>query len=315
MKRFICKLFYFTGPLFLIVVLIEFGLRYAIPNDYKYKKACLDANASRITTLILGSSHAYFGLNPEYFDSETYNAAHTSQTIYYDYAIYKKYEKQLTQLKTVIFPISSFTFYFDIKKEKQQPFLKNYSLYYDFDKTSFLRYFEITNNRSPLDLKKITALLSSTDSGTLCSTSGWGYINKWGKTPTDHLLFLKNSGKIAAKKHTRDICSKPVQELYTYNLSLLEMLITDCKRHNITILFFTPPAFQTYRDNLDKKQLQHTIKTIENLVAKHEHCRYINLLDDPRFTANDFYDTDHLNASGAKKLSTYLNKRTNNTLN
>jgi len=315
MKRFIIKLFYFIGPFFLIVGLIEFGLRYAIPNDYIYKKACLDNNASRITTLILGSSHTYYGLNPEYFDPGTYNAAHVAQTLYYDYAIYKKYKKQLTNLKTIIIPISLFTFYSDIKKEKQQPFLKNYSLYYNFDKTSFLSYFEITNNRSPINFKQIASLITSKDANIHCTTSGWGFINKWRKTPADHLLFLKKSGKIASKRHTRDIHSKLAQELYTHNLSILESLITDCKRHNIALLFFTPPAYQSYRDDIDKKQLQHTLKTIEKLVAKQQHCRYINLLDDPRFITDDFYDADHLSASGAKKLSAYLKECTTNILN
>jgi len=73
------------------------------------------------------------------------------------------------------------------------------------------------------------------------------------------------------------------------------------------LVFFTPSVYHSLRENRNKKQLQQTIKTIENLVATHEHCRYINLLDDPRFTANDFYDADHLNASGTKKLSFYIN--------
>ena len=35
---------------------------------------------------------------------------------------------------------------------------------------------------------------------------------------------------------------------------------------------------------------------------------YVNLIDDPRFTPEDFFDSDHLNGRGAEKLSRLLDQ-------
>ncbi len=73
------------------------------------------------------------------------------------------------------------------------------------------------------------------------------------------------------------------------------------------VLFYTSPAYKTYVSNLNKKQLDLTIKTVSKIASIYKNCTYFNLLQDRNFTSIDFRDADHLNHKGAKKLSLIIN--------
>lgn len=45
------------------------------------------------------------------------------------------------------------------------------------------------------------------------------------------------------------------------------------------------------------------------MIATHDNYYYVNLFKDTTFRASEFYDADHLNELGAKKLSLLLNKK------
>lgn len=73
-------------------------------------------------------------------------------------------------------------------------------------------------------------------------------------------------------------------------------------------MLLTPPAFDTYRQNLNQEQLKITINTTSDICSKYNNCIYVNLLSDTNFAATDFYDADHLSEIGAKKLSVLVNE-------
>ncbi|HRB69044.1 MAG TPA: hypothetical protein PLC92_02955, partial [Chitinophagales bacterium] len=70
-----------------------------IPNDYSFKKNYLNTNSNNIEVLFLGSSHIYYGINPEYISQKSFNAAHISQSLNFDLAILEKYKDRWTNLK------------------------------------------------------------------------------------------------------------------------------------------------------------------------------------------------------------------------
>ena len=110
MKKFLFHLSKIILPILFFFLVLEIAIR-KIPNDYQLKKDYLDKNAAEINTLILGSSHTFYGLNPEYFSKKTFNAAYVSQSLDLDYEILKKYDSKLKNLKTVIVPISYFSLF------------------------------------------------------------------------------------------------------------------------------------------------------------------------------------------------------------
>ena len=295
MKNFLFHLSKIILPILFFFLVLEIAIR-KIPNDYQLKKEYLDQNAAEINTLILGSSHTFYGINPEYFSRKTFNAAYVSQTLDLDYELLNLYESKLNNLKTVIIPISYFSLFETLETDVEKWRIKNYVLYYGFEnKYHFTDNFESLSNDIKLNVKKVVKHYALNTSFITSSNLGWGnnFNSKNKKT---------FKGKFTAKKHTVKNF-----DLYDENLKSLKKTIALCKKNNINILFITTPTHQSYSENLNKIQLEKTTKTISELVKNNSNCRYLNLLKSDKFTNEDFYDSDHLNEIGAKKLSLLLN--------
>ena len=90
------------------MISFEFLLR-NIPNDYTYKRNYLDNNAKEIEVLYLGNSHILYGINPVFSKYKSFNCAHGSQSLNYDFAILNKYKKQWKKLKLIVVPVTLVT--------------------------------------------------------------------------------------------------------------------------------------------------------------------------------------------------------------
>ena len=91
MKRLILRLSVFAILLVVLLAIIEVIARKA-PNTYKDKeRIMLSTLSDSVEVLVLGSSHNYYGLNPQLIKKSCYNLANTSQTIYYDDYLMKSY--------------------------------------------------------------------------------------------------------------------------------------------------------------------------------------------------------------------------------
>lgn len=283
----------------LLIILLEVGIR-NIPNDYKFKKKYLDQNASKINTLILGNSHLFYGLDPVYFSKPTFNACNVAQSLNYDYEIFKKYENALTEVKTIIIPVSYSGLWADIEKTTEAWRVKNYVIYYGINRTKFIKeQFELTSNKFPNNLDRAYNYYVKGNDERTCSDLGWGT-----KTNAKDSRDLEKTAKIAAKRHTRESIDAEEQQLiYTQNVKIIRSIIERCKAKNISVLIVTPPAYKAYRELINPKQLSRTTNTLKQIAGSFDNCDYICLIDDGRFFEEDFFDADHLNNIGAKKLS------------
>ena len=66
MRTLYLKIALFLAPLFLVWLALEVFYR-QVPNNYSYKDQQLQKVAADIQTLVMGDSHAFYGVNPEYF--------------------------------------------------------------------------------------------------------------------------------------------------------------------------------------------------------------------------------------------------------
>ncbi len=303
MRKFIIKTVCFSLPLLIIAIIMEILLR-NIPNDYLLKKQYLDNYASEIETLILGSSHSLYGLNPEFFSSNTFNASHSSQSLDYDYKIFKKYQSEFKNLKTIVLPISYFSLYFKLETGVEPWRVKNYTLYYDINSHNIVSYSEILSHKLSKNVKRLLSYFIFGNSAISCTNLGWS-MNYNSKKAQD----LLETGKTAAKRHINYINSDKNQQIFQENILILESIMQWSNKNNVKILFLTPPAFETYCQNLNLEQLNVTIKTITGICSNYNNCIYFNLLSDPNFVSEDFYDADHLSEIGAEKLSKIINKK------
>ena len=294
MKKFLFHVSKIIIPIVLFFLVLEIAIR-NIPNDYQLKKEYLDKNAEEINTLILGSSHTFYGVNPEYFSKKTFNAAYVSQSLDLDFEILNAYNSKLKKLKTVIIPVSYFSLFETLETDIEKWRIKNYVLYYGLENNyNFTDNFETLNNDVKLNLKKAVKYYFLNKSFITSSKLGWG-TNFNSKNKKEF------KGKYTSEKHTAKN-----YDLYDDNLNSLQKTILLCQKKKINILFITTPTHSSYFKNLNKIQLEKTSKTISVLVKNNSNCKYLNLLNSEKFTNEDFYDADHLNEIGAKKLSLLL---------
>ncbi len=300
MKKFLIHLAKIILPILFFFLVLEIAIR-KIPNDYQLKKEYLDQNAAEINTLIFGSSHTFYGLNPEYFSKKTFNVAYVSQSLDLDYEILNAYQSKLKKLKTVIIPISYFSLFETLETDVEKWRIKNYVIYYGFEnKYTFADNFETLDNHITLNVKKVVKHYALNKSFITASNLGWGTnFNSKDKKAFE--------GDFTAKKHTVKNF-----DLYPENLKSLHKIIDLCKKKNVDIVFITTPTHSSYSKNLDSIQLEKTTKTISDLVKNNSNCSYFNLLKSGKFTNEDFYDSDHLNEIGAKKLSIFTNSLISN---
>src|SRR5690625_3063825 len=305
MKHFLTKIFVFSLSIVAVSMFMVVLLR-NIPNDYLYKKDFLDNHAAEVENLILGSSHAYYGLNPEYFSDNTFNASHISQSIDYDYELLKKYKDQLEGLKTIVLPISYFTLFERLEKGPESWRVKNYTIYYEINSSkSITSYSEVLANQLKINMQRLVEYYRFNNSAITSSSLGWGTSFN-----SENARDLIKTGKNTAIKHSvENMTSQKHQKIFDDNLETLNLILQWGESNDVEVLLFTPPAFKTYRRNLNNKQLTKTIKATKAICAKYQNCTYENLLSDKNLVAKDFYDADHLSEIGAKKLSRLIDEK------
>lgn len=292
-------------PVVVFFSIYEFLYR-AIPNSYKIKDAYLTEKGNQVQLLILGSSHAYFGIDPSSFSMPSYNAANVSEDIERDHYVFFHYIKYLPNLKYVIIPISYGTFWANLEQGIDVFRVRKYSLYmnkkdganrwidnFEFshigDKTIFLYYL----------LNKDLAYCDSDGFGTnyslSCRSAGW-----------------KETGPVAARRHTRFgiADSSVIAKNEKANLNDLFSIINYCNGRNIKVLLVTLPTWKTYSNSLNSEQLKAKDELLNKLK---QNCifTYYDMMYDDRFLENDFFDADHLNEYGARKTGKILDSLIN----
>ncbi|MGJ5642329.1 hypothetical protein [Formosa sp. S-31] len=297
MKRFIIFVISFLIPILLLGVVLEVFIR-KIPNDYISKADYLNKNANTIETLILGSSHALYGVNPDYLNGIAYNASFVSQTPDLDLAILKQYESEFQSLKNVVIRLSYATLFEKLSDTSEDWRLKDYNLYFNLKQDYKFKYnSELLSVKLKTNLKRLYNYYILEESEQNISEHGWG-INSGLKPPND----LDEAGKKAAIRHTADDF-----EWYKENTMIFEEIAEFCQQGNIKLIVVTFPTISAYGANMKKDQFEKTLEYGKFLETEYSNCRYYNFLNHPIFETEDFFDGDHLNAQGAKKMTDLIN--------
>jgi hypothetical protein len=291
MKQFLRLFIIFSLPVLILGIVTEIALR-KIPNDYLYKRNYLDQHSKGVKILFLGNSHAFYGINPEYIKPESFNASYVSQSFNYDLEILKRYANKWDSLRYIVVVFDYPALHSRLEKGAEAWRAKNYSIYYQINLTNNIAdKTEFFNNNLKLASKRLVNFYIKGVSSITTSKSGWGNDYTF-KNKKDLLV----TGKTAAQKHK-------VSNYLAENTESLKQLIYFAKAKNIKVILFTPPAYKTYVQNLGINQLNETINVATNLAKLYNHVVYFNFINDTDFIADDYFDADHLNEAGAKKLT------------
>ena len=294
MKKFITWTLIFMLPVFLAGFAYELLLR-RIPNDYMLKKQYLDENAHRVKTLFLGSSHTFYGINPDFFPGTSFNAGYVFQSLDLDLAILEKYADRWDSLQQIVVPVDYFSLYARMSTGSEAWRVKNYNLYWGLKRSNnIVENSEVLTNPLNTNSKRFLGHYLYHESFITSSEKGWGM-------GYDSTRELDISGKSAAERHLA-ANDKQVSK----NLEYLTRILDFAAARKVKVILITSPAWRAYVENLDPVQLGRTTRAADSLAARYSNTVYFNRLADSSFTAEDFYDGDHLNSRGAKKFTLKL---------
>ena len=235
MKKFSKQVFVFIVPLVLLATILELSLR-QIPNDYEFKNTQLELHKDSIQTLMIGSSHIMYGLNPDYFNESAYNLGHVSQTIDMDYYLLEKYIKELPKLQTVVMRLSYTTLHEQLKTGSEAWRLKDYNLYYNLNVSNSLKYkSEILSVKLKNNLLRLKEYYVDNEKMITVEPSGWAHFDRdKADLPIDLLGFD------TAKRHTIEDDSSVIE-----NLEFLDKIVKLCDDEGVKLLLVTLPAHQS----------------------------------------------------------------------
>lgn len=315
MKKFTWKLLLFLAPFVVVVWCMDVWLR---QQDSFYKEKYRSVQVHPETeVLILGNSHACYGVDPTAFSQPAYNLANPNQSLYFDQQITLSLLPRLPQVKYVLISIDYHSLYFSSQGmrdvwsyygngiryknrnywlEEISPFLFGYtpSVAVSMFKKSLVRKLQYKGQKV-LDLEVESGInpLDSIEKG---------YI---GFSFDDSASFNAKTYQDRADGFTLRVKSSKEHAQVLHDL---RNFILQLKKRGITPVFFSTPVYADFQPYLDKEILR------KNQLEVHQLCRqyglkYLDYSQSKNFSRADFYDSDHLNKKGARRFGRILSNK------
>jgi hypothetical protein len=282
---------------------------------YKEKLNGVHNHKNSIQMLVLGNSHANYGVDPNVFSVYAYNIANVNQSLYFDKRLTLKILPELPNLKYVLINIDYHSLYFS-----SQGIFDIWSYYgykIKYKNTSYLlaNISPFLFGYTPLAAKAII---------TRHFYNKWKYKNEKiidfdveeGVNLTDSI----QKGFISYEKHNPELFN---YQLYKSRADFFNSIVTESKEENeviadltnfirtlkskgITPVIFSCPTYSEYNALLMDSIKNQNNKVIDSICQSLQ-VRYLDFSNASGFDKIDFYNCDHLNKAGAKKFSTMLN--------
>lgn len=297
MKRFYRSVLLFVLPIAMFMGGAEYMVR-QIPNEYKYKNDWMDQHAKEVETLILGNSHTQTGINPDLLDGNAFNLSISGQDYIYSSFLFFKWADRLKKLKTLIMPVSYFSFY---KTPHGDDSVLLEELYYHlYMKHPFFRY-NIAYNIEALYYKPFVSKVGDfmCNKAVKWKSNGWyplDYSNKTDVWNADRV------NKPLAKKYLADSLKYGnINRNYGYVAEIARF----CKKRGIRLVLVSTPQTKEYNNCLNHQQIMRTNGLVERLKREYG-IEYYDYREDYSFGEVDFFDQSHLSEFGADKLTKFL---------
>jgi hypothetical protein len=296
------RLAVFAAPPLLLWALLEWGMA-RVPDSHDVKREQLRALASQVDTLILGASESYYGIAPQALSGTAYNLANTSQSLYCDDQLVQRVLPQLPRLRRAILPVSYFTLWFQLydhpESWRQYQFRQGWGI-------------PPQRLRDRLDLRMWSrvALFSPRTALEQLRAGFRGTLapqvddRGWYRVPEQERYELTPTG-------AREVLSRHHSYMHpaylAANEAALEHLVATLRGRGVDVVLLTMPVWSTYRAEMQPWYQERTRAVLERL-ARQYGATVLSFADEPRLTAEDFMDADHLNQRGALRFSALLDE-------
>lgn len=299
MKLFLRHIFIFALVILLPLVAAELYVRH-MPNPAAYKHQWMLQHSEEVETLVLGSSHTFYGVNPSLLGPHAFSLAQPTQPYRYDSYLLHHYP--MPRLKRVILPYSYQSLFEDLESTPSlQYWAVRYRLYMDCDLHSPLSTYGFECMHIAPFREKLTSLWRPAQ----LSWDSLGFGTSYGHQSL--IAQGRDNGPQRARENT--YVNENQQQMYeriNFHFSLLKDIAHHCATHHIQLTLVTTPTTPSFRANTNREQEAITAHTLRQLLTLYPNIQYFNFAADPDFLPTDFYDADHLNQLGANKLTQKL---------
>lgn len=303
MKRFIMNVILFSLLMAAGLGTCELYVRTRV-NSMSYQHAYATRNGHRISTLILGASSIWWGVDPALFPSDSvFSMASNGQSLHHSRRILETRGESMPALREVVLGIlpCSFT---DYPNEVTDSWMSEipYTIYTGFnDHHPLSRYnFEIA---FPPRFRQI--------------------LLPWLDSPHNRFDSLGHSTQSPQRERERQwragfrwISKGHVARDFRYagyNTGELRALLDYCRRRGIAVTIVQTPLYPAYTLGIPPRQTALHYSILRGLQQEYG-FRFLDYADDPRIGADAFFDVVHLSTdTGACRFTPLLVKDLNDS--
>lgn len=291
MQRFVKYILSFASVVLFLLGIGEWYVE-GLPNPARDKHRWMTAHADSLETLVLGDSHAFYGIRPDLLPGKAFSLALPSQTLRYDNYLLHHYT--MPRLRDVVLTVSYFTLWedFELLTGHDQE-IARYHIYMDCDlHRSPLYRLECVHRQSFVERLKSLYKPAQLSWDTL----GWGDNYTLERRADD----WDNGEERAAVNTYSDTA------IVAFNIGQLREIIACCHRQGVRLTLVTTPVRPSFCAAQSAVQVARNRQVLRDILRENPEVRYLDFETDDRFGAKDFYDADHLSDIGAAKLTALL---------
>lgn len=298
--RFLAKLLLAVLPPLALLGFLE--LQHARhPEGLDAKALAWQTAAPQARILILGSSHAWYGIDPSAFSQPAFNLAYVSQTLHFDSALLVLSMARMPRLSLVIQTVSPFTLEEELDRLPEGARSWSYRRAFGIqpppglpglDSRRFSRTMFVGNWRS---LRLATRGFRPDPRQIGIQADGW-LDHHPDPDQTDPSVLAPR--RLAEWRSSMDAARLPVQK------ARLRHMLEACRARGVRMVLVTTPLRQELSKGLDPAARAATRTFLDSLGR--EGTTWIDLESSPRWGAADFVDMDHLNRAAARRLGLVL---------
>ena len=297
--RYISKVVVFFAPVFLVIILLEITAR-NMEDSFSFKHKFLIEKGTSINTLILGNSHAYYGIEPSILNDSAFSMAMPSQDLLTDFKILESFSTSLPNLNTVIFNLSVSSLFLSVENEARWR-----KAYYHFkmhlpdaspsSESFFSRNSLLFSAGLKPVLKSFQYKLSGQNQKAMCLPKGNGLYFQEAT-----ISILERTGFDAATRHQKD-----TSEMTTI-INQLSLVVDSLIQKKIRVVFVSTPVTDYYSKWISSQTSLKINSALEKIITDNPSCIYLNYRDNLRLPILFFTDADHLNNNGSLEFSRIL---------
>lgn len=253
-------------------------------------------NVQACKIIVTGLSYAYHGTELNAYNLPTINFAGISQDIYYDYMMVKKILSAGGRPKYAVIGLAPYSFHSDLSIGGESWRVPAYGLILEDLHNYYMSWRDFFCVFRPgIESAKKEAI----------QYASFDFNDPIGlRVQLDYKMGSQQ--RILARERAESWKTKRYPATVRENVAILHSYVDLCLENNIKPIFVTFPVTDIYRKYFSSQIMKEFYKILAGFIS--DKVVFLDYFSSPLFGYDDFYDIDHLNRTGAKKISEMINE-------